>query len=127
MLKNGKPIPDGAIKCEEEADTITGHLPCWVKAESNNKAYKWAIKAFDDAGELEDGTYEICGEHFNSNRECLAGDIMIKHGSVEFEIADRNFEGIRKFLEENYIEGIVFHRDNGEMCKIRRKDYGLSW
>ena len=29
--KKGKPIPIGAIKCQEKADEITGHLPCWVR------------------------------------------------------------------------------------------------
>lgn len=28
--KKGKPVPAGAIKCQEEADSVTGHLPCWV-------------------------------------------------------------------------------------------------
>ena len=24
-------------------------------------------------------------------------------------------------------EGIVFYRDNGEMCKIKRTDFGFKW
>ena len=28
---------------------------------------------------------------------------------------------------DNYMEGIVFHRENGEMCKIKRSDFGFKW
>ena len=28
--KHGKPVPSNAIKCQENADPVTGHLPCWV-------------------------------------------------------------------------------------------------
>ena len=35
--KNGKPVPEGAIKCQEKADPITGHFPCWVKVDDKNR------------------------------------------------------------------------------------------
>ena len=44
--KHGKPVPEGAIKCQEEADPVTGHLPCWVKCDRNNPADKWFWKAY---------------------------------------------------------------------------------
>ena len=28
---------------------------------------------------------------------------------------------------ENEIEGIVFHRGNGDMCKIKRTDFNFMW
>ena len=28
--KHGKPIPSNAIKCQENVDPVTSHLPCWV-------------------------------------------------------------------------------------------------
>ena len=39
--KKGKAIPEGAIKCQEEPDQITGHLPCWVKCDRFISADKW--------------------------------------------------------------------------------------
>lgn len=45
--KKGKPIPDGAIKCQDEPDPVTGHLPCWVKCDRNNPSDKWFWKAYD--------------------------------------------------------------------------------
>ncbi len=45
--KNGKPVPEGAIKCQEEPDQITGHLPCWVKCDRNRPDDKWFWSAYD--------------------------------------------------------------------------------
>ena len=83
--KHGKPVPEGAIKCQEEADPITGHLPCWVKCDRFNPADKWFWSAFDilvstlpcyprDVKTL-DGTYEAIGRHFQGNPYHLERDI----------------------------------------------------
>lgn len=129
--KRGKPIPEGAIKCQPEHDPITGHLPCWVKVDFNNKENKWFIKAFleqkENGFDFKDGTYELCGPHFQSNPENLEKDKFIRHGSISLSGVPRDFDGIRQFLFDNNIEGIVFHRDNGEMCKIKRTDFGFIW
>lgn len=101
-----------------------------------------------------DGTYELIGRHFQGNPYNLEDDILIKHGeyllSTSFENAEkvleytetriididgcpiscivpRTYEQIRDYLENHYIEGIVFYRGNGEMCKIKRSDFGFEW
>ena len=76
---------------------------------------------------LADGTYELCGPHFNSNREKLDHDAFFRHGDIVLEGVPRDFNGIRAYLEMHNIEGIVFHRGNGEMCKIKRSDFGFRW
>ena len=43
--KRGKPIPEGAIKCQEEPDPITGHFPCWMKVDKNKPEDKWFREA----------------------------------------------------------------------------------
>ena len=105
-------------------------------------------------GILLKGTYELIGKHFQSNPYKLDDDILIKHGdyllSTSFENAEkvleytetriididgypiscivpRTYEQIRDYLENHYIEGIVFYRGNGEMCKIKRSDFGFEW
>lgn len=130
--KNGKPIPLGAVKCQPEADHITGHLPCWLPIDENNPADKWYIVAYkkqvEDGFEFEEGqTYELCGTHFQNNPYNISGDVYFKHGAKVLKNVPRTFEGIRQYLEEHEIEGIVFHRENGEMCKIKRSDFGYSW
>lgn len=37
-----------------------------------------------------------------------------------------DFDGLREFMRPLNIEGIVFHRADGEMCKIRKADYGME-
>lgn len=129
--KRGKSIPDGAIKCQEEADPVTGHLPCWVKIDANNPADRWFIEAeknvnYTSTQLAEFRTYEAVGKHFNGNPYNLDYDTLIPHGTQVIEV-ERTFEGIKKYLEENYIEGIVFWKDGEPQCKIKRSDFGFEW
>ncbi|WP_278985332.1 hypothetical protein [Segatella bryantii] len=129
--RKGKPIPENAIKCQDEADPITGHLPCWIPYDETNPAHKWFGKALKnsvalDSTLLEDGTYEAIGPHFNGNMYNLEDDTLIKHGVHVIDVP-RTFEGIRDYLKDNYIEGIVFWLDGEPKCKIKRTDFGFSW
>lgn len=123
--KHGKKPPKGAISCSEP-DPITGHHPHWVLVDENNPADKWFIKAKQDK-ELPDGTYEAIGPHFQGNPYKLEKDILDRHGTEVMDLEDFSFEGIKKCLEENYIEGIVFWYNDEPLCKIKRKDFGLKW
>ena len=134
--KHGKPVPEGAIKCQEEADPITGHLPCWVKCDRFNPADKWFWSAFDvlvstlpnyprDTTTL-DGTYEAIGLHFQGNPYNLDRDILVRHGK-NVVVVPRSFEGIRDWLESHEVEGIVFWKDEEPKCKIKRTDFGFEW
>ena len=130
--KHGKPVPEGAIKCQEEADPVTGHLPCWVKCDRNNPADKWFWKADDRAKRLmplcgRDGTYEAIGRHFQGNPYNLDLDYITPHGRAVVEV-ERSFEGIREWLKNHPgDEGLVFWKDGEPKCKIRRKDFGFEW
>jgi hypothetical protein len=132
--KHGKPVPYNAIPCQDKPDPVTGHFPCWVPIDFNNPADKWICYTFgvqkSEGKVFEDGTYELCGPHFQGNPQKLVMDIFYKHGCrVITDLEDRTFEGIKKYLEEHYIEGIVFHRQNetNDMCKIKRSDFGFKW
>lgn len=131
--KNGKPVPEGAIKCQENADPITGHLPCWVKVDPNNPSDRWFATAYNNTPfgnvypkTIRYATYEAIGKHFNGNPYNLDDDILNRHGEDIIEV-ERTFEGIKKYLEENYIEGIVFWKDGEPKCKIKRSDFGFKW
>lgn len=131
--KKGKKAPEGAIPCGEP-DPVTGRFPHWVKCDSNNPADKWFIEAYNNEKaeleeydcELEDATYEAIGPHFQNNPYNLEKDIITRHGMDYLDI-ERNFEAIKKYLEDNYIEGIVFWLDGEPVCKIKRVDFGLEW
>lgn len=143
--KNGKPVPEGAIKCQDEPDPITGHLPCWVRVDEKDPADKWFVEAYKnymntlkiDASTCENqfafvygvpanATYEAIGKHFQGNPYCLKCDILERHGTRPIYL-ERSFAGIKKYLTENYIEGIVFWKDGEPKCKIKRSDFGFEW
>ena len=132
--KKGRKAPEGFIPCDEP-DKITGHWPGWVKCSRTDPADKWFWKAYDHTAEehpeicqdaLPDGTYEAIGIHFQGNPYGLDYDVLVPHGKIELEV-ERSFEGIRKYLAENCVEGIVFWKDGQPGCKIKRSDFGFAW
>lgn len=127
--KKGKKPPEGAIPCQEAPDPVTGHFPHWVKVDFNDPADKWFVNAFNNTPirGLHNGTCEAIGVHFQGNHYGLSDDILEPHGAKILKDVPRDFDSIRHYLQCNYIEGIVFHRGNGEMCKIKRFDFGFPW
>ena len=126
--KNGKQPPEGAIPCQPEPDPVTGHWPHWYPVSDRTAADKHFIHAYVNTPWVnEDGTYEAVGLHFQRNPYRLDDDFLERHGRIKIKDCPRDFEGIREYLHTHNIEGIVFHRGNGEMCKIRRKDFGFKW
>lgn len=119
--------PADAIPCDEP-DPVTGHWPHWVLVNAAEPMDHWFIAAkANTPGELFDGTYEAVGPHFNGNPHRLAQDVLIRHGQKIINLPDRTLEGIRSYLEEHCIEGVVFWKDGVPCCKIKRKDFGLKW
>lgn len=123
--KKGKKSPEGFIPCCEP-DPVTGHYPGWVKCDRNNPADKWFWSAYDNTQEIRDGTYEAIGMHFQSNPYGMDDDVLVPHGEKIIKVG-RTFVEIKKYLEENCIEGIVFWKDGEPQCKIKRSDFGFSW
>lgn len=123
--KRGKKVPAGAIPCCEP-DMITGHHPHWIAVDENNPADKWFVEAYKKLNNKQDGTYEAIGQHFQGNPYGLLGDILVPHGQGVIEV-ERTFDGIREYLKNNNIEGIVFWKNGEPKCKIKRSDFGFSW
>ena len=132
--KRGKEPPRGAIPCQPEADPITGHWPYWVRIDTRVAADKWFVQAWVNTpwiGEMSDGsadgTYEAVGLHFQGNPYGLDADFLEKHGRIKIPDFPRTFDGMKEYFRTHFIEGVVFHRGNGEMCKIKRSDFGFRW
>lgn len=126
--KQGKPVPKNAIPCQESPDDITGHFPCWIPCNRDNPDDKWFWRAYDNpqTEKKDNCTYEAIGVHFQGNPYKLKDDLLIQHGINVVEV-ERTFEGIREYLQNNYIEGIVFWKDGEPKCKIKRSDFGYKW
>ena len=130
--KKGKIPPEGFIPCCEP-DTITGHWPGWVKVDEKNPSDKWFVTAYEMTVMLEnygmklsDGTYEAVGRCFQNNPYNFTSNKLIKHGKEIVEV-ERTFDGIKKYLSEHEIEGLVFWKDGIPQCKIKRSDFGFEW
>ena len=124
--KKGKKPPEGAIPCCDP-DPVTGHHPHWVKVDWSNPADKWFIEAFNNSDFPKvNGTYEAIGPHFQGNPYNLKNDVLEPHGVIHIDV-DRTFDGIREYLNQNVIEGIVFWKDGEPKCKIKRSDFGFEW
>ena len=128
--KKGKIPPEGFIPCCEP-DSITGHWPGWVKVDENNPSDKWFLKAYSPIKGnvtiyLADVTYEAIGKHFCGNPYNMDCDKLVQHGKETVEV-ERTFEGIKKYLSEHRIEGLVFWKDGIPQCKIKRSDFGFEW
>lgn len=135
--KKGKTPPPGALPCCNP-DPITGHHPHWVPCDRNNPADKWffaALENFDKESDFKTVakllctpivTFEAVGPHFNGNKHNLTKDMLIAHGTRILDVP-RTFEGLREYLKQHRIEGIVFWKDGEPQCKIKRSDFGFEW
>ena len=129
--KKGKMPPVGAIPCANP-DPVTGHWPHWVKVDKSNPNDKWFIKAAENFAkenytyEIEHGTYEAIGPHFNGNPYNLENDILVPHGCDKV-LVKRDFDSIKEWLEAHKEEGLVFWLNGEPVCKIKRTDFGFEW
>ena len=124
--KKGKTPPDGFIPAQEP-DSVTGHWPGWVAVQSDNPADRWHNEAFADFDGA-DGTYEPIGPKVQGNPHNRPKHELVKHGDWRFDDEPpRDFDGLKAWFETHVVEGVVWHRGNGDMVKIKRRDFGLKW
>jgi len=119
--KKDRPLPKFGSPCQSEPDPETGHWPWWIPL---SKYDKWHMAAF--VGDEPNGTYELCGPKINGNPEGFGVHNLVCHDSEECVDCPRAFEAIKEYLKDKDIEGIVWHRENGDMCKIKKKDFGMK-
>lgn len=122
--------PEGFFPCEATFDPVSHHWPGWVPVDRNNPGDKWAVEALDrtDAAHLKEGqTYELVGPSLSDNPYHLGHHELWRHGEQVVDVPDRSFEGLKAFLTEHVLEGLVFHHPDGRMAKLRRKDFKLFW
>jgi hypothetical protein len=120
-----KNLPEGWFP-SMEPDEQTGHWTGWMPIDKNNPSDKWHVEALLSSEPMEEGTYEFCGPKIQGNPENLSRHTLIQHGWKHYKVK-REYESIKRFLEENEIEGLVFHHDDGRMAKIKRRDFDLPW
>jgi hypothetical protein len=127
-IKVGQPEPDEFQKIDR--DNETGKVVGWVLVSETDPDDARHREGFTALGpEKRGGTYELIGPKVQGNPERAGHHMLIRHGE---DIAgplvspfDRTFDGIKEFLENCNIEGIVFHHSDGRMAKIKGRDFGI--
>jgi hypothetical protein len=124
--KGGKQAPYGFVPTQDP-DPITGHWPGWIEVGngSEDKWFREAVGGNPDKVDLPNGTYELVGPKIQGNPEGLEAHKLIPHDK-EVLNAPRTFDALRAWFADKDIEGVVWHRDNGDMVKIKKKDFGLK-
>ena len=119
-IKPGKSIPSEFV--EEQFDENTGKRVGWMPVDCTDKQDQYHCKAF--VGQP-DGTYELIGPKIQGNPEGLKFHTLKAHSeAIIFEDCPRTFDGLRGWLAERDIEGVVFHHPDGRMAKIKKRDFG---
>lgn len=126
-IEDFKPAPDGWESTMDNPDFHTGHYTGWLPVDFDLPENKWHKEARRVYVDLPDGTYELIGEKVQGNPYNVTGHDLLQHGRTVLEDVPRDYEGIKQYLSETKIEGIVWHHPDGRMCKIKRRDFGFEW
>lgn len=108
-------------------DEDTGKTVGWVPV-GDGPEDRYHREAWEAAGILMDGTYELLGPKVQGNPEHAKGSLLVNHGhGTAGEIPDvpRTYYGLQEWLRGKDIEGIVWHHPDGRMAKIKLRDFGL--
>ncbi len=109
-----------------DSDSTTGKIVGWVPV-TDAPEDRWHREAFQEW--QNNGTYELVGPKIQGNPENLPDHRLIGHDAVDLIIDtpfERTFDGIKAFLSEHDMEGVVFHHPDGRMAKIKGRDFGLN-
>ena len=129
-----KGLPPGFV--EADRDDTTGKRVGWVPIGDGpeDKYLREAIEVTADNSECQVGrapsigTYEFLGPKSQGNveREFTCNQMWAHAAAERYPDVSRTFDGIRAFLTDRDIEGIVFHHPDGRMAKIKKRDFGLK-
>lgn len=123
--KAGKTPPAGFEPAQPEPDANTGHWPGWLAVGDGPDDARHR-EAWANYSAVADGTYELCGPKVQNNPERYGNHVLVRHGCEVLDDAPRDWTGLRSYLANKDIEGIVWHHPDGRMVKIKGKDFGLK-
>lgn len=121
-VQKTEPLADW-IHCGDESER--GKWIWWIPVTS--KDYYHQIAWAWGQGRFEDGTYELVGPEVQGNPHNFDHNALIRHGLAPLQENPRDFDSIELYLTTSFWEGIVWHHDDGRMCKITKHKFGLPW
>ena len=149
-VKKDRDPPEGFI--ESQYDDTTGKRVGWVLVDPSDPGNKWHMEAYsmpnpectwvlEEEGVatgggwffeeaycrfLSDGTYELCGPKIQGNPENVDCHRLVRHSKATRYDVPRSYDGLKAWLADKPIEGLVFHHPDGRMAKIKKKDFGIK-
>jgi len=127
-VKPGKEPPPGFVVVDADAQTakVFGWEPATQSPFAKFLYGALGMESIGEDREWEPGTYELVGPKVQRNPEGYSTHQLVGHRGAEIlTLPERSFDGIREFLSDRDIEGIVFHHPDGRMAKIKKRDFGL--
>jgi len=126
-------LPDGFMAASDVIwkDDGTGQVPGWVPVglgpddQYHNTALATASAAMQRLSEGK--TYELCGPKVQGNPQCLDHHCLIEHGTFRLMNVPTDFDGLKEYLTDFPMEGIVWWLDGSPYAKIKRRDFNLPW
>jgi hypothetical protein len=125
-LRDGDTVPADFEEADHDAET--GKTVGWMPV-GDGPEDRYHREAWEAAGILLDGTYELLGPKVQGNPERAKGSLLVRHGDGTAGVivdVPRSFDGLREWLVGKDIEGVVFHHRDGRMAKIKLRDFGLK-
>lgn len=97
--------------------------------------YKWGDGYWENANDDKkysqnvymhhsDGMYTLCGPGIKGNKERLENEELIPLYE-EGITAPRDFDGIKKYIEDHNIDGIIWKHEDGRIARVRAVDFGI--
>lgn len=122
-VKAGKSEPANFVALEQ--DDETGKTVGWEPVKQSAFARWHAEAAADDDGlGWDPGTYELVGPKVNGNPENAPSHMLLMHEDAAIlDDAPRDFAGLAVWLHAQPWEGVVWHHEDGRMCKIKKRDF----
>lgn len=124
-VKPGKPTPPEFVAVA--TDPETGKKSGWEPMAQSGFA-RWHADALRTEMHTP-GTYELLGPKINGNADGFAGHVLMQHGWApltereDAKTAPRDHDGLAAWLAERPYEGIVWHGPEGQMAKIKKRDF----
>lgn len=125
-LRPGKTAPVNFELADH--DEVTGKSFGWLPV-GDGPEDKWHREAWDNYRYKDDpipGTYELVGPKIQGNPEGYDTHTLIWHEEAQVLFPPVTFDGLREWLDDKDIEGIVWHHPDGRMVKIKKKDFRLK-
>jgi hypothetical protein len=127
-VKPDKPIPHGFV--EREFDPVTGKRVGWEPIEQSPFVNFWreAVSAIPESWDngFTPGTYELCGPKINGNPENFPHHRLVPHDVDLLRFEPGTPAALIEVCRVHGWEGVVWHHPDGQMAKLKVRDYPRS-